>query len=317
MGEMRVKAIKSWDKLLTWTLSPKNQPYHLASPLDQKVFQVKTPELFQFDENYGYFSIYHPIVGIVTDATRDIEVTNCVLKTLPPSEDHNFTQDEILAKVMAYRPLKKGMKIQISEKETYIIDAVIDLWHGMPAFGLVPEKKGSGTPLLLYRGTDLNLTSEKGWASILSDLDTTGTGHTTYLRARKEIRAWLEKMKKNEKPARVIGFSLGGVFVIYTLIYEYDLLNMDAKSVAFNPPGISDEVLDEWKALPEKKRPPHVVYVNQGDFVSQIGLLLTNVWELTLDHPMGVIESHVTLISVQPLFKMTAVDVPLENQSRE
>ena len=213
------------------------------------------------------------------------------------------------------RSLKKGTKVWVSENEIYTVDIVIDLWHGMPAFGLIPEK--NGTPILLYRGTDLNLTSEKGWASILSDLDTTGPGYKTYLRARTEIRNWLEKVKKQQKPARVMGFSLGGVFVCYSLIYEYDLLSKEAPSVAFNPPGISEEIYEKWESIPKAQRTPHFLYVNQGDFVSQIGLLLSNVWELSLDHPMGVIESHVTLICTQPLYKMTAVDVPKENQSRE
>jgi len=326
---LRLKAIKGWDRLLTWALAPKQRDYPLKKPLEQKKFQVRAKELFQFDQNYGYFSIYHPIVGIVTDSQRDIDVTKCLLESIATQftnqEQILFSTDEILAKVMAYRSLKKGMKLSLFTwnangrlvLETFIVDTIIDMWRGMPAFGLVPEKKKASPPILLFRGTDLNLTSEKGWASVLSDLDTTGPGHTTFLRARDQIQIWLKKMKKEQMPARAIGTSLGGVFVLYSLIYESELLSHDPTfpSVAFNAPGISKQILDKWNAL--KKKPAHITYVNQGDFVSQIGLFLPNVWEIALDHPMQVIEAHTTLISTQPFYQMSAINVPLENKTRE
>lgn len=318
LGEVRVRALRAWDTLLTWALAPKNITYQLKSPLEQKKFEVTSEDLFAFAKNYGYFSIFHPIVGIVTDSKRDIEVTKCLLASLhqEKKEQHQFSSDEILAKVMAYRSLKKGMKISLSDSsETYIVDQVIDLWRGMPAFGLLPE--GSGPPILLFRGTDLSITSERSWASILSDMDIDGPGYTAFLRGRLAIRSWLEKARRDYAPARLVGFSLGGVFVLYTMIYEYALINQEFPSVAFNSPGISKEILEKWEAIPDAMRTPHIIYVNQGDFVSQIGYFPPNIWEIHLQEPMKVIEAHVSLISTKPQFEMVAVDAKAENASRE
>lgn len=328
-GELRLQALRGWDKLITWTLSPKNREYILKAPLEQISFQDQLEDMQHFNQNYGYFSIHHPIVGIVTDAERDIEVTKCLLSsihTMKDEEQRLFATDEILAKVVAYRPLKKGMTIPIStldEKgvsllENYVVDEVIDLWHGMPVFGLVPQRQGTSVPILLFRGTDLSLTSEKGWASILSDLDLSGPGYTTYLRGKELIRNWLQKMYNNKSPARLVGFSLGGAFVFFTMIDYYDLVSHQPNlpSVAFNPPGISEQMYTEWQKIPLQVQPPQATYVNQGDFVSQIGFFLSNVWEMALEEPMRVIQSHTILISAQSSYEMRAVDVDLENQSR-
>lgn len=318
-GKQRVQAIRGWDKLITWTLSPKNKPYVLKTPPEEIAFSVNEKDLISFDENYGYFSAYHPIVGVVTKSERDIKTTDCLLSSvqneLDNVEQRKFTVEEIMAKVLAYRPLEKGMVVAGPRNSEYVVDTIIDLWRGMPAFGLLPKNDKTAPPILLYRGTDLNLTSEKGWASILSDLDPSGPGHDTFLRARDEIHQWLVKVKESHSPARLIGFSLGGVLVLYTIIYESDYVNKEIPSVAFNPPGVTKELLETWERTKEK--PPHYSFVNRGDFVSQIGFLLGNVWELSLPNPMGVIAAHVTLISAQPKYSMQAVDVIKENESRK
>ncbi len=317
-GEMRVNLIRGWDKLLTWTLTPKIKPYHHTDPLLQKIYEVQNDGIQDFEHEYGYFSFSSPIVGVVSDGENHFTVTNQALSQLEEiqnPEQRNFSQDEMLAKVMAYRSLKKGMKITLPEGGVYLVDQIIDLWKGMPAFGLVPWKNQSNPPILLFRGTDMNLISEKGWASILSDLDTTGPGHLTFLRAREEIHSWLTKVKREYQPARVIGFSLGGAFVLYTLAYESSLLNQEIPSVAFNSPGIAKNVYEKWEKSPDS-RVPLLTYVNLGDIVSQIGFFLSDVWEISLEKPMDVIEAHLTLISSQPLYKITAVDAVRENRSR-
>jgi hypothetical protein len=319
-GQLRAKSIKSWDKLITWAFLPKYRPYVLVDPPVEITYKGGEKQVNDFVTNYGYFSIYHPILGIVTDSKKDIEVTQCLLYSIQAEIDNpeqlKFASDEILVKVMAYRTLKKGMKISVpiskEEMVTYVVDEVFDLWRGMPAYGLVPEK---GTPILLFRGTDLDLASEKSWASVMSDLDVSGPGLKTFQRAQKEIHDWLVKMQHN--PARVVGYSLGGVLTLYTLIYEHEFINQQIPSVAFNPPGVSEQVLEQWEKIPKGKRPPHVIYVNQGDFVSQIGLFLGNVQEISLEQSMDVIQAHVTLISGAPIYKISEVNVPLENQARK
>lgn len=324
-GELRTKSIKGWDKLLTWAFLSQNRPYVLVQPPSQTIYKRPGENLANFDKNYGYFSIYHPLLGMVTDSEEDVKVAQCLLTAIQADiidlNQLQFTSDEILGKIVAYRTLKKGMKISIPiSKETmasYVVDAIINLWRGMPAYGLIPENGVQAPPILLFRGTDLNLKSEKGWASVLSDLDIAGPGLKTFLRSQNEIHDWLTKVNQSFGPARVVGFSLGGVFVLYTLIYEHELINKQIPSTAFNPPGVSQQILDMWAKIPSEKRPPHITYVNQGDFVSQIGFFLGNVHEISLEQPMEVIEAHVTFISGAPLFKINAVDVPKENQERK
>lgn len=317
LGEIRVRAIRGWDKLITWALNPKNTAYVFTSPSLSQKLSLTNDDIKAFSKNYGYFSIFHPIVGIVTEKKQDIKVSNCLLNSvsqnIKDSLGKQFAQDEILAKIIAYRSLDKGALIDL-EEVTYRVDEVIDMWKGMPAFGLIPNSLDY-PPVLLYRGTDLNLVSEKGWASILSDLDTNGPGYSTYLGAQKKIRKWLNKVKKT--PARVLGHSLGGVFVFYTLIHEHDLVAKDHPSTAFNPPGISERLFEKWKSLSKDLRPQPITYLNKGDFISKIGFLLPGAWEISTPHPMGVVESHVSLITAEPNFTLTEVDVDNENALRK
>jgi len=317
-GEVRVNILKGWDKLLTWTLLPKIKPYYFSSPSVVQTYEVHDAFLEEFRIEYGYFSAYEPLVGIVTDQICHVEKTNEALQNLvhiPDSLQREFSRDEILAKVMAYRTLKKGMKVTMPDGAIYVVDAVIDLWRGMPAFGLMPEKKGDA-PILLYRGTDMDLVSEKGWASILSDLDTTGPGHSTFLKAREPIRQWLSKAKNTHQPARLVGFSLGGALVFYTLIYESDLISRKFPSVAYNAPGISKEIFAKWEETISAQDIPLFTFVNKGDIVSQIGFFLSNVWEISLNESMDVIQAHTSLISTEPQFHATSVDVAKENAAR-
>jgi len=328
MGEMRAKALEGWDKLLTWTLAPRNRDYILKVPAETNVFFGDHKALEDFDRNYGHFSPYHPIVGLYSPSPRDREVTNCLLEAIDAAdmeeEERRFAVNEVLAKVVAYLSLEKGMKIPIPVVQkggkhqivTYVVDEVIDIWHGMPAFGMIPQS-GKGVPILLFRGTDLSLASEKGWASIFSDLDTAGPGYTSFLQGIGGLKTWLKKMAREHEPARLIGFSLGGVFALYTLIHEYPLVSIEAPSVAFNPPGVSEEVLKEWDLVPVRFRPPQITYVNQGDFVSQVGLFLEDVWELSIPEKMMVIQAHLTLISAQPKVFARAVDVEAVNKMRK
>src|SRR5207249_1381181 len=133
---------------------------------------------------------------------------------------------ELLSKVLAYRDLQLGQTIQIPVEikgkivlETFTVDHLFDIWQGMPAFGLIPKKKNLSS-LLLFRGTDFSLISKRGIASVMSDLDPSGPGLKAFFHARKEIGGWLQAVQAQGKPARVMGFSLGGALAAYTFIYE-------------------------------------------------------------------------------------------------
>jgi hypothetical protein len=317
-SERRAKVLKNWDRLLTWALSPQLKPYSFTLPPLKSSFETSSPAFAQFNENYSYFSPSYPIVGMVTPNPEDLKIVQCLFdamhEEIKDKKERSFSDEEVLAKVISYRTLEEGMEFTLASGTTYRVDRVIDLWRGMPAFGLIPKKRGA--PILLFRGTDLSITSEKSWASILSDLDIAGPGLATYERAKTQIGQWLQEAGKKHKKPRVIGFSLGGNFVLYSQVYFSELLNKKIPSVAFNPPGVSREIYGQWNEIPQDKRAALTTYVNQGDFISYLGYFLSDVWELSLQKSMKIIEAHTTLISTQPEYSMTKVDVAKENQAR-
>ncbi len=318
LGELRAKTLKNWDKMLTWAFSKKKSSYILVKPLQEKNYFVTSSEILGFDQNYGYFSIADPLVGKATKKKEDIKVAECLLKMvdekIQDAEQKRFALDEVLSKVLAYRAVEKGMELSIPQP--YIVDEVIDLWHGMPAFGLAPKGDQNIPAILLFRGTDLSFSTERGWASIMSDLDVLGPGLSTFMKARPKIHEWLLKMKERGQSARVIGVSLGGVLASYTFIFERNVLSTEP-SVAINPPGVSEEIFALWDQLPKEGMPLFSVYVTQGDLVSKIGHLVGDVKELRLPFPLKIIEAHVTLISAQKQYTIAQVDLTEENASRK
>lgn len=318
LGELRSKTLKNWDRMLTWAFSKKKSSYILAKPLQEKNYFVTASEILGFDQNYSYFSAADPLVGKATMQKEDIQVAECLLKMIDEKiqdpQQKRFSLDEVLAKVLAYRALEKGMELSIPQ--TYVVDELIDLWHGMPAYGLAPKGDQKLPAILLFRGTDLSFSTERGWASIMSDLDVLGPGLSTFLKARPKIHEWLLKMKEKGQSARVIGVSLGGVLASYTFIFEKDQLSSEP-SVAINPPGVSEEVFQLWDQFPKETTPPFSVYVTQGDLVSKIGHLIGDVKESRLPFPLKIIEAHVTLISAQKQYSVSQVDLTAENASRK
>lgn len=317
LGELRSKTLKNWDRMLTWAFSKKNSDYLLSKPPRLESFSMDIHEILNFDATHGYFSPDNPIVGKSTNSKEDISITECLLKVMAKKikaeEQMQFSLNEVLCKVLAYRALEKGMEVAIPE--LYVVDEVIDLWHGMPAFGLIPKNNKEAIPILLFRGTDLALSTERGWASILSDLDVSGPGFSTFMDAKPKIHEWLKKVAALGVPARVMGVSLGGVFASYAYIFEHALLNK-VPSIAFNPPGVSKEVFIRWASLP-KDAPPLHVYVTKGDFISKIGYLVGEIKEMKLSRPLRVIEAHVTLIAAQKEYMLGQVDLAEENNSRK
>lgn len=327
---MRAKALTTWDELLSWILVHKRTDYFFKQPSRPLTFVNSSKEIIHFDRYYGYFSSYHPIVCKFTKSEEDVSIVLCLLQAIheqiADSYQKRVATAEVLTKLLAYRDLERGTVIPISSRTTsgkeelvsFQVAALFDLWHGMPAFGLEPIERTDVAPILLIRGTDLSLTSERSWASILSDLDTSGPGLSVFVHAQSKIQQWLERMAKRGTKARVMGTSLGGVLSIYTLIYAHDWVTQDPNnpSVAFSPPGVSKEVLAEWQSIPDNMKPPLDVFVSKGDIVSKFGYLFGNVQELSLPQPVKVLQSHVQLITCQPTFLMISVDTSAENRSR-
>ena len=322
---MRSKALESIDKMIGWAFDQKKYIYALKTPLQEETFTNDSSQLITLAKDNSYFSSEYALVGRVTEDKKDIETTlgwlRTIHKEIQDPRKRTFAASEILTKVLAYRDLKKGMEIPIpvasGELTSFKVDVLFDLWDGMPAFGLVPIESSGAAPILLFRGTDLSLLSQRGLASIISDFDTKGPGHSAFLHARSDIRRWLEKMASKGPKARVMGFSLGGTLAAYTLLYEQQYVNEDESepSFAFNPPGVSKKIYKKWEKLSSENRPPLVVFVSRGDLISKIGWLFGEVYELSVDLFLYPIAAHVTLVSGQPLYRKYLIDLSLENQS--
>lgn len=309
---LRVKIMRTVDGFLSWCMPLRYRTHTIQEPQEEKPFQINSPSLFYFAQKHGHFS-KHSLVGTVTKNEQDIILTGDLLRTLNEEiEDPDallFATGEVLVKVLAYRELEKGREIPLStfDREgkvrlvTYEVDEVFDLWHGMPAFGLLPKTKGEAAPILLFRGTDFALNSIKSWSSLVSDLDRHGVGVTVFQSARPLLHQWLEKAASFGSKARVFGYSLGATFTLYTLLYEQDLLNEEREnpSLAFNPVGLPKNILKRQKKL-SKSSVGFISYVTQGDYVRAFGELFGDVYAFSPTPSLWPIAAHVTLVSANP-----------------
>ncbi len=322
---MRLKALHNFDQLLEWSTSERLKTYALVEPIQEELFHVDIPEIENFAEDYGYFSLTRPLIGKVSKNSTDVKFVACILKALYEAETDNayleFATAEVLTKALAYRDLKEGQKIQlpvvINETiflETYVVEQIFNLWNGMPAFGLV-AKRANLPSILLFRGTDFSLDSRRGWASLMSDLDIAGPGITAFQNAKDEIHHWLKEMSDEGKNAKVMGYSLGGSLAINAFIYENEWL-AEYGSVSFCPPGVTDKVFNDWSELPLKRQRNLTIYVNEGDLVSKSGKLLGIVYALSTGKQLKPLSAHTELVSGEPFFLKSRVDIQKENEDR-
>src|SRR5579871_357703 len=234
-SKLRVKTLKNFDQLINWSFGEKFKTYALTTPIEEKKFEQEIPEFTSFVEHYGYYSLRHPMVGVVTSSKRDLRRIECLLRDISEkgvNTDYlGIAIPEVLTKVLAYHDLKPGqtvmIPIEIDHKftlEQYTVDRIFNLWHGMPAFGLIPNRERVDS-ILIFRGTDISLGTARGWASLMSDLDLTGPGLSAFENSQDELSLWLKIVNASGKPARVMGFSLGGALAAYTFIYENQWLS--------------------------------------------------------------------------------------------
>lgn len=322
-NRVRVRSLQNFDDFLNWTIPLHMRSYPLADPLQALEYKFQLSQSKEFLDWYGYFSLYDPLVGKVSKKKGGMQAAACLLTKISRDIDDGealaFAIDEALAKVIAYRDLKEKDTVMLPCPQkrgkllSYRIDHIFDLWHGMPAFGLIGDK---GTvPILLFRGTDFSLDSERGWASLMSDVDIAGPGLSAFNKARQEIRTWLMKVAEGGQKARVIGFSLGGALAAYTYLYENDWVNPKG-CIAFNPPGISDQSLEKWNTLPEEAKKAFRVYVNRGDVVSKVGKLFGNAYEISLATPLKPLKAHTLFLIAEQQFSVAKIDVDKENSGR-
>lgn len=249
--------------------------YHKKLASTSLLTPSSNPLVRLFFEEHGFFSSTQPLWGVVSASLEDTKRALHFLKTLPlcfKEEKRSQVFLELLAKVVAFRFLEKGMKVG-----SYVVDEIFDLGHGFPAFGLVCIE--GKEPLLLFRGTDLTFSKRSAWVSIASDFDWRGPGFSLYQRARPLFRKWL-----NGKQARALGFSLGGILASYAALFEGDLLHPHLPSLSFNGPGLYRNK--------QTLQVPLISYQMEGDPVSCVGKLLGKVEPFCWYEKVGPISAH-------------------------
>lgn len=316
----RFDILSKIDFLLELTTTTRLRTYELITPYRIENYHPNIPELEEISKEYGFFS-EHPIVATVTDDISDLQLSCNAVKSLYDNANLQLIRlsgEEILCKIIAYRSLKEGMAFNIPAVVNnkvvlirYIVDKKFNLWHGMPAFGLIPVQKGMPA-VLLFRGTNFNITSIDGAASIISDLDIDGPGHSVYERSKPMLHDWLQNTKNKGYSIRVMGFSLGGALAIYTYVDEYPLLSPEG-SVAFNPPGFKDETIKKWDELPPAWKNGLTIYVTQGDVIPKVGKLFGNVYALSTGKTYTPLQSHTLFVTGHQKFEKAVVDVAKDN----
>ncbi len=201
---VRSTFLESLDKMLALAFDPQARIFQLDQTRPKYTFRSDQKEFAEFIKTYGYFSDEKPIVGRVTKDNADTcavtELLKQMAKKIRDPLQLEIAIGEAIAKILAYRDLKEGQILNLPRLDqtgrpvftTYKVDQVFDLWHKMPAFGLVPQEKGVSA-LLLFRGTDFSLITERGWASLISDLEIRDPGYYAFVQAEPMLRTWLAK----------------------------------------------------------------------------------------------------------------------------
>lgn len=317
--------LERFDRVLNWVIGEKHKNYALHHPQSMQRLEMQSPLLQQFAKNHGYFSRQLPIVGCVSKGSAATRILLDLLRTFPETTSLSaisFATLELLAKALAYRDLVEGETVLLPVSSgmttslcSFRVDCIFNLWHGMPAIGLLPREKESFS-FLLFRGTDFSLFSKRSFASLLSDLDPRGPGYFVFQRTRGILRDWLKKTYQLGSPARLVGYSLGGSLAAFTYIYENDLINREHPSMAFNPPGMSKKVLADGHALGQDKMNNFVLMINRWDPISKVGKLFGRAYELSCGKTFSPIIAHTLLLSGEETIFIEEIDVAKENHLR-
>ena len=317
-----MRGVQYWEKLMTMIFNYPSRCYE-KEPITPKTLTNPIKELKYFSDRFGIYSLKRSLICRVSKEKEDIDVASSLLETIDEKITNNDLYEkmtaEVLCKVIAYRNLEEGDTISIPILKDgkkgivkYRVDSVFNLWKQVLAFALLPEND-RGLPLLLYRGTEFNIATRAGRATMLSDLDPEGPGHKMFNAGREEIKKWLHGPAK--KNAIVMGHSLGGALANYTAIYEHDSISKEVPSYTFNAPGIDAPVVSEWEAIPEDKRPNIAAYITQGDVVAKFGKLYQKAYELSALKTFSPVIAHQTLIFTYPVCNIVPIDIEEENHS--
>lgn len=320
---LSAQSFKYWEIFLSWLFKYSSRCYALKQGEETQVYQNPSKKLNRFGRSYRQKSASKGIICKVTSSSKDIdqveEVFREIYETIEDPTLCEWAACEVMAKVLAYRNLGQGHRLSLPIMEkggrivmtSYVVDHVFDLWKKVSAFGLV-SKEGVGAPILLFRGTDFSLMSEGGRFSMISDLDPKGPGWTLFEKGKRALQKWLRKQRR---PSRVIGHSLGGVVATYTLIQESEWMseNPYETSYAFNFPGVSEDLAHQWNAL--EKKPAFTGFVCRGDVISKLGTLFGMIYEVSLKKPLSPIRAHEILLFSETYGQLNPIDLAEENGS--
>lgn len=318
------QSFKYWEIFLSWLFKYPSRCYELKEDKNVQVYENPSETFNRFGKSYREKYASKGIICRVTSSFKDIQQVGEVLRKIYEHIENprlcEWAVCEVVAKVLAYRNLKQGHTIPLPimgsdgcmTMTTHVVDRVFDLWNKIRAFGLV-RSEGIGPPILLFRGTDFSFMTEGGRASIISDLDPKGPGWTLFEKGQKPIQEWL---KKENRAARVIGHSLGGVVAAYTLIHESDWMSQQPyeSSYAFNFPGVPKKLVDQWNALEDK--PAFRGFVCRGDLISKLGMLFGDVYEISLETPLSPVRAHEILLFAEARGYLHEIDLDEENYSK-
>jgi len=318
-------SIVAWERVASTLLPPKSRQYILREDEDLLTFNHSNGGFEDFRTQYNYLSKKKPIIGWVTKSKADIDRTEKLLASVSQSihskQGVEWTVAEVLAKVLAYRELEKGMEIEIpmfhgKEKCSchYRVDMRFNLWKQMTAFGLAPLEKGY-PPILLFRGTDFSLLSNSSRISIISNFDPEGPGYSIYQHARSSIVAWLDTVCGKTEKAISLGFSLGGSMASYAIMKDPAYFSQTTSSYIFNHPGLCQKSYESWLSIDSKELPKITAFVSDGDVVSKYGLLFDTTYGIVQEESIPPIMAHTSLHFLQSGVKTKRVDLERENSS--
>jgi hypothetical protein len=296
---------------------PKKRLSELSQPWQNEELTFNIPELNNFSKEHNYFS-KHPLIGKVSNRAEDLQMTQELLSTIDKKvkepKKRILATAEILTKVLAYRDLKKNNLVSIplvtkygkNILVDYSVSQVFDIWGGMPAFGLIPLNfKDKASPILLFRGTDSSFSTKRAWVSLISDLDPNGPGLGAFIKSKDKFKEWIKGVNKSyPNKTRILGYSLGGAFTSYTLIYESDLVTSDPlqPSIAFNSPGVIKESLKKWNQL--EKKPLYLNITTKSDIISKYGHRIGYAYEMIPKNRLMLIQAHVQLMVGEERFNL-------------
>lgn len=315
-----------FEKALSWLFKSEEITYATEKAAPLSLMENSADELLEFASSYRGQFAQKNLICRVTNNPGDVQITVDLIKSLKHHiHDPNHLMlacDEILAKVLSYRRLKHGQKLALPilngesiEYINYQVDTSFQLFNRMEAFSLINEDPSKGCPIMLFRGTDFSLVREEGRRSILHDIDPKGPGHSQFQKVKEDLSKCLEKVSKVNGAFRLIGHSLGGVMLLYTLTHYPQWLqkNPAFPSVAFNFPGTSAKMLEEYYAIKPENRPAFKGFVSEGDVISKFGKLFGDVYTLSLGLGLSPIRAHEELFFLAPRVQMQKVAIHEEN----